>query len=798
MILFLEFFCINSSYLIKVVNGIQYESYDNKYTYILGKNDETLIKDLVFESAIDNLPVIRIVSNAFKERTDIVGKITLPKSLKEIGNNAFSYCTFITGELIFPDDLKVISSSCFESTSITSIKFGENLEEIDVYAFKYCTRLSGEIDFPLSLKKIGDGAFMATNISKVICNINIESLGWSCFKYSKVESISIPQKITAIPGSFLEYSMLSGTLVIPDNVKIIGMNAFMGTFITSLVLPFEMEEIDSGAFSYNMFLSGGTTVFRAKIMEDNVFYCCAFTTIEQIVADEIGPTSFAMNSQITGSISVSVSLIQEGAFSFCPNLNGLLISNWDLELNIFYPINIPYLMVYGDTSLESIEIYGNVTNIGEKSFAFCENLKSVTISNYDHIEMIEDLAFYGCESLIMNLILKNYKNLTRIGNEAFYGCNSLVGEVAFPAKLESIGERAFASLHITGSVYIPDNVQIISSQAFFHCDSLSGSLYIGDGCYSIGESAFAMCTKLSGSLYIGTNITQISDYAFYGCEMLKGSLIFHSNLTEISGTLTLPSTLIKIGQYAFSSCLNLSGILTIPKSVQHISNSAFFGCIGFEEVIFENKETEVDIFAFSKLHNKCFDNVPVSFSKNDPEVYSSDNFAGKIIPESFLNMHCTYFYLVDTIAYFLTIIYGLGVFTIVFTLIISYIQSYLTNTKRLKIVFNEMITKIKESETDEDESTNQIINKINEYLARESLHKSFDVTKRQANKALISSLNSAWPAMFTENKEKIMKSSFNQITFYKCCCSSCKKNKCCKNKKRKIRDLSEISQETLL
>ena len=71
-------------------------------------------------------------------------------------------------------------------------------------------------------------------------------------------------------------------------------------------------------------------------------------------------------------------------------------------------------------------------------------------------------------------------------------------------------------------------------------------------------------------------------------------------------------TLEEIGQYSFASCTNFSGTLIIPKNVHIIQNSAFFGCIGFEEVKFQNSDTLVESFAFSQMHNKCFDNVPES------------------------------------------------------------------------------------------------------------------------------------------------------------------------------------------
>ena len=432
------------------------------------------------------------------------------------------------------------------------------------------------------------------------------------------------------------------------------------------------------------------------------------------------------------------------------------------------------------------------------------------------LKSIGNQCFYGCESLFGSLILSSCENLTYIGDEAFYGCFSFQSEVSFPQKLEYIGNRSFASLKITGSIYIPDSVKTIGSQAFFNCDKLSGSLYIGRNCESIGESAFSMCTSLSGSINIECNINKIEAYTFYGCSSLKGSLIIASHIERIGeyafmgcsgfgGSLILPDSLQTISQYAFASCTNLTGTLIIPDKVKIIKTSAFFGCIGFEEIKFKSSSVNVESFAFSKLSNKCFDNVPESFKNNEPEIYNSDNFDGKILSGSILNLQCSVFYGLDNFCYILSIFAGSGGCAVVLVFITNFATTFYKNVKHMESIFKKIIHKESErcegnegseGEKDEKESIQKIINQINSYLSIESQHPKFKVTKSEAQRALNNSIESEWETMFTHNKEYILSHAFNEIHFYKKC--TWLKRKCHKTQYEYSDDEQIISMATLV
>ena len=322
--------------------------------------------------------------------------------------------------------------------------------------------------------------------------------------------------------------------------------------------------------------------------------------------------------------------------------------------------------------------------------------------------------------------------------------------------------------------------------------------------------------------------------------------------TSLTGLLILPEKLSIIGKYSFAGCTGFSSTLTIPSSVIEIKTCAFFGCIGFEEIIFSHDDRNdfihIEIYAFSKLHNKCYRNIPESiydsFEINDPQIYSSDNFDGKIVRSSFnLNLNCEIFYTIDNILVSIVSIISSGSLIIIFGFATQIISGFLNNVHKMKHLFNDIIQQEIESikhlfndiiqqeiesiiinddkpnnnvtilitnpHLNQEELCKNVVNSINSYLNEESKSTSFTITRWQANKALHNIVESKLENMFDKHKQYIYLQSFNDITFHEnfhrmkqifssisccscCCCSNCK----CKTKESDSDDI--IAMETLI
>ena len=247
-------------------------------------------------------------------------------------------------------------------------------------------------------------------------------------------------------------------LVLPDKLKVIGINAFNNciNLSGSLILPEGLEELGQGAFwacsSLNGSLSLPSSLKKIGTKKgyigywDGVFYNCGFVCELKLPDEvvEIGMGAFMGCRGLYGELKLPSKLerIGEMAFSDCVNLTG------------------------------SIEIPQRVVDIPVQCFSNSGFNGSLKLHN--GITTICDQAFKGSA-------LKGELNLPQelevIANEAFFGCD-FSGELVLPEGITRIGDRAFAyNWRLMGVLDIPDNVQSIGAGAFAHCRSLEGVIF---------------------------------------------------------------------------------------------------------------------------------------------------------------------------------------------------------------------------------------------------------------------------------------------------------------------------------
>ncbi len=125
--------------------------------------------------------------------------------------------------------------------------------------------------------------------------------------------------------------------------------------------------------------------------------------------------------------------------------------------------------------ITELVVEDGVTSISSGAFYWCPNLKKVTLA--DSVTSIGDLAFYACKNL-SEITLS--QKLESIGMYCFYGCS--LNSIEFPNSLTDIGDNAFSNnsfidenfgINTFDSIYIPENVQSISTSAFSGCTNLA-------------------------------------------------------------------------------------------------------------------------------------------------------------------------------------------------------------------------------------------------------------------------------------------------------------------------------------
>ena len=239
------------------------------------------------------------------------------------------------------------------------------------------------------------------------------------------------------------------------------------------------------------------------------------------------------NPFLLDSISISVS----PDHPYLAVIDGVLFSKPDKRL-IYFP-----------GTKEEYTVPNGILSIGDKAFAFCSDLISITLP--EGLTSIADLAFGGCSSL-NNITLPD--SIATIGVNPFSGDNirvSVSPDHPYLAVIDGVlfskpDKRLIYSPDTKEDYTVPNGIQNIGNYGFSGC-SLS-SITLPEGVVSIGDSAFSSCSNLS-SITLPDSLTNIGEEAFGYCKSLS--------------SITLPESITSIGENAFSGCDDL--IITVNR-----------------------------------------------------------------------------------------------------------------------------------------------------------------------------------------------------------------------------------------
>ena len=256
--------------------------YSNDYTVVVGC-EESFSGNIIIPEGVTS-----IKSWAFLN--SFVKKITLPKSLLDIGEHAFDGCLklesiFIQdgiksiGEDAFVgcDNLREVhvtditawckikfygdSSNCYANpliyaerlylynTEITDLTIPEGVDEIGNSAFCNCKSLISVV-FPKSLKKIGGYSFLwCGNLTSVTIQGNINYVGSSPFLWCCIKNVTIKEGVQIIPSYIFNQCTDLTELCLPKSVKYIKSCAFQDCInLRKVIIKNDKIEIDDFGF----------------------------------------------------------------------------------------------------------------------------------------------------------------------------------------------------------------------------------------------------------------------------------------------------------------------------------------------------------------------------------------------------------------------------------------------------------------------------------------------------------------------------------------------------------------------
>ena len=384
----------------------------------------------------------------------------------------------------------------------------------------------------------------------------------------------------------LGYRTLLTSINIPEGVKIIGNEAFMGcSALTTIHIPDSVNSIGDRAFER----------------------CSSLTSIH---------------------IPDSVISIGNGAFSdtgwynVCPNgilyLDNCLIdykkNKPTGEVKIKSGTRVLAKSVFSHcSSLTSIHIPDSVTSIGEEAFMSCSSLTFINVDNTNNYYTSDNGVLFDKNKTTIicypgGKIDSSYNipsRVNNIGNFAFY--HSSLTAIHIPDSVKSIGDSAFENCSNLTTINIPDSVISIEKRAFMNCEKLK-SIFIPKSVKNIGECVFCGCgnfisikVEKHNRFYDSRNdcnaiIETKSDTLIAGCSASNIPNITHIATPAFSGReglefISIPEGVVDIGNCSFRGCKDLKTI-KLPSTITHVGYDTFDHCPVLTSIVIPNGTRE--------------------------------------------------------------------------------------------------------------------------------------------------------------------------------------------------------------
>jgi len=333
--------------------------------------------------------------------------------------------------------------------------------------------------------------------------------------------ITIPNQlfslpVTAIGDDALGWSELQ-SLVLPEGIETIGMNAISDCQISSLHIPASVNSLypnDDNTFSCNKRLASitvatGNTVYDSRnncnaIIEtstNRLVSGCNNTIIPNTVTS-IGNDAFFGCQFSTITLPSGITSIGNIAFMSCSQLKTIYalmktpatLNDGAFESNHYSNATL-YVPKGCKTAYQQANVWKKFQNIVEMDG---------DVPGGDNITMIDDstfsaLTFEGVRMVFK--ILDPVAKTVQVGNDTVSIDRSTAGTVTIPTFVNGytvvgIGRSGFNSCAELTTVWLPDSLRFIGDYAFYGCTKLR-TIQIPETVYGISESAFVGCSGLT-------------------------------------------------------------------------------------------------------------------------------------------------------------------------------------------------------------------------------------------------------------------------------------------------------------
>lgn len=375
--------------------------YNNKNAVVAGAGNKL---DLIAaNNDLDGYSITVVGQSAFSG-TQIID-LTIPKTVKTIGNYAFKSGTEGTVTIEEGSVLESFGEYSFNGSKITSINIDActSLKNIYGYAFQNCYSLTsiGSGELPASLLAIYKAAFQNCSSWRqdVFCNGRLQFVNGDTFRNTRITSLVLPNVHGAIGGYFLNNNSAITNLVLSQEITSIGAEIISRSSNVNNLENFEPKVLPKVTSIGTHFMG-----YAPKIKGD-----WEFPELVSITGD-----SHFRQTQITSFKAPKLNVIP--GYIFC------------------------------STSTITNAVFGSeVTSIGATAFSGCSNLESLYPTNFTKVTSLGQEAFSSCSKYTGSLDFSKSSGLISIGTKAFNWASN-IPELRFPASLTTLGQECFGRL----------------------------------------------------------------------------------------------------------------------------------------------------------------------------------------------------------------------------------------------------------------------------------------------------------------------------------------------------------------
>lgn len=467
------------------IDGIAYNLNETELTAKVTSKSQKYSSEIIIPSSVTydakTYSVTSIGKEAFYD-CSILNSIEIPNSVTSIEDYAFAGCSSLT-EVTIPNSVINMGDGVF--LNCASLPVIDNIRYADTYLVEAVDKTLSTYTIKTGTKWIGAEAFM------------------NC---SSLTSIEIPNSVTSIEDYAFFWSGLT-SIEIPQNLVRIGSVAFVCENLKTIIWNAKNCKMpcDDDCYDWHPF----TGLYR-----DNKINSITIGNEVEHLPSHLCYGMGNLTTIIWNAKSAACELF-EGPFSDCRTSITSFIIGEEVD-------TIPENLCRDLERLKSIKIPISVTYVGSQSFAGCDSLATVHIS---------DLAAW-CKIDFQD----------EFSNPLYYAQHLYLNDVELPADLE-----------------IPNGAIKIGEDAFAHWDRIT-SVIIPGSVNSIGYEAFDGCSNLK-SVTMKYGVKQISPFAF-NCHNLR--------------TISIPSTVDSIGALAFIS-ERLEEVYNYASTPQYMREDDFYG-----------------------------------------------------------------------------------------------------------------------------------------------------------------------------------------------------------------------------